>query len=198
MENNKITVDNSSISIESLYKSSFKIFLNNIVVCIANTIIATVASILLCITVIGIMLLPAVWGGYTESMIRMSLGQKVEIGKFFSAGFNRWGTLLFAGIIYCIGILIGLVCFILPGIYLMIRWFFTTQIIVYEGLNASEAFTKSGDMVSNKFWEVTVVFVICTIIETIGGIIGVLILATIPYISIVSAKYYISNLNNMK
>ena len=100
MEDNKITVDNNSITIESLYKSSFKIFLDNIVVCIANTIIAIVACLLLCITVIGIFAVPAVWGGYTESMIRMSIGQRVEIGKFFSAGFNRWGTLLFANIIY--------------------------------------------------------------------------------------------------
>ena len=30
MENNKIIVDNNSISIESLFKSSFKIFLDNI------------------------------------------------------------------------------------------------------------------------------------------------------------------------
>ena len=198
MEDNKITVDNHSITIESLYKNSFKIFLDNIVVCIANTIIAIVACMLLCITVIGIFAVPAVWGGYTESMIRMSIGQRVEIGKFFSVGFNRWRTLLFANIIYFIGILIGLICFIIPGIYLMIRWFFFTQIIVYEGLNASEALAKSGDIISNKFWEVTAVFVICAIIKTIGGIIGILILVTIPYISIVSAKYYISNLNNSK
>jgi len=61
-------------------------------------------------------------------------------------------------------------------------------------LNSSEAFTKSGEMVSNKFWEVATIFVICAIIETIGGFFGVLLLATIPYLSIVLSKYYISNL----
>ena len=198
MGENQTTVDNNSITIELLYKNSFKILLDNIVVCIANTIIAVIVCILLCVTVIGILAIPAVFGGYTESMIRMSLGQKVEIGKFFSSGFNRWGTLLFANVIYCIGVLIGLVCFIIPGIYLMIRWFFITQIIVNEGLTVSEAFTKSGNMISNKFWEVTAVFIICAIIDTIGGMFGILILATIPYISIVSSKYYISNLNKLK
>ena len=193
MENNKIIVDNNSFSIESLLKSSFKIFLDNIVVCIANTIIAIISSILLAITLIGILFIPAVWGGYVNSIIKMTLGQKIEIGKFFSAGFDRWSTLLFANIIYVIGIFLGLIFLIIPGIYLMIRWFFITQIIMYEKLNSSEAFTKSGEIISDKFWEVAAIFVICTIVETIGGIFGILVLVTIPYISIVTAKYYLNN-----
>ena len=194
MENNKIIVDNNSFSIESLLKSSFKILLDNIVVCIANTIIAIISSILLAITLIGILFIPAVWGGYVNSIIKMTLGQKIEIGKFFSSGFNRWSTLLFANIIYIIGVFLGLICLIIPGIYLMIRWFFITQIIMYEKLNSSEAFTKSGEIISDKFWEVATIFVICAIIETIGGIFGILVLVTIPYISIVTAKYYLNNL----
>ena len=154
-------------------------------VCIANTVILIIATLFLAITVIGILAIPAVWGGYTDSMIKMSLGQKVEIGKFFNAGFNRWGTLLSANIIYFISIFLGLIFFVIPGIYLMIRWFFITQIIVYEELNVSEAFTKSGEMISDKFWEVATVFVICSIIEAIGGIFGILVLVTIPYLSIV-------------
>ena len=194
MKNNKIIVDNNSFSIESLLKSSFKILLDNIVVCIANTIIAIISSILLAITLIGILFIPAVWGGYVNSIIKMTLGQKIEIGKFFSSGFNRWSTLLFANIIYIIGVFLGLICLIIPGIYLMIRWFFITQIIMYEKLNSSEAFTKSGEIISDKFWEVATIFVICAIIETIGGIFGILVLVTIPYISIVTAKYYLNNL----
>ena len=198
MDNNDITTDNNSITIESLFKSSFKIFLDNIVVCIANTVIAIIATLLLCVTVIGILAIPAVWGGYVDSIIKMTLGQKIEIGKFFKAGFNCWSTLLFANIVYCIGVILGLFFLIIPGIYLMVRWFFITQIIMYEGLDSSEAFTKSGEIVSNKFWEVATVFIICVIIETIGEIFGILVLATIPYVSIVYAKYYISNLNKLK
>ena len=198
MKNNEIIVNNNSISIESLLKDSFKIFRDNIVVCIANTIIAIISSFLLFITVIGILAIPAVWGGYIDSIIKMTLDEKIEIGKFFSAGFNRWSTLLFANIIYFIGIFLGLIFLIIPGIYLMVRWFFITQVIIYEGLNVSEAFTKSGKLISNKFWEVVAIFIICTIIETIGGIFGILIFVTIPYIAIVSSKYYISNITNLK
>jgi len=196
MEKNDLTIKTNSFTIESLFKHSFKNFVDNIIVCIANTIIAFIISFLLAITVIGIFAIPAIWGGYVHSIIKMNLGQKIEIGKFFRAGFNSWSTLLFTNIIYFLGIFLGLLALIIPGMYLMVRWIFIIQIIMHEGLSISEAFSKSGSMISNKFWEVATVFVICTIIETIGGIFGILAIATIPYVSIVLSKYYILNLEN--
>ena len=140
----KFKSNNHSINIENIYKTSFKTFLDNIVVCIANTVILIISSLFLAITVIGILAIPAVWGGYTESMIRMSLGQKVEIGDFFRVGFNHFGALLVANIFCFLGIIVGLLFFIIPGVYLMIRWFFVLQIIVYEKTGVSQAFKKSS------------------------------------------------------
>ena len=195
METNEINVNKDSISIESLLKSSFKKILDNIVVCIANTLIAFLSTIFLCITVIGILALPAVWGGYTESMIRLSLGQKVEIGDFFRAGFDRWSTLLIGYVVACLGIAIGIVFFIIPGVYLMIRWYFMVQIIVNEDLGAMEALKKSGEMTSNIMWEVLAVFLVCMIIGAVGAAIPFSQIVTTPLVTIIAAKYYTSNLN---
>ena len=194
MENNEIKTDNS-IAIEFLLKSSFKIFLDNIVVCIANTIIAFLSTIILLFTVIGIIALPAVWGGYIESMIRLSTSQKVEIGDFFRAGFNRWSTLWVGYIATCFGIAVGYLFFIIPGIYLMVRWCFTIQIIMNENLDAMEAIAKSSKMTSNIMWEVLVVLIVCMIIRGIGVIVPFLPLVTTPLTAIIVAKYYSLNLN---
>ena len=80
--------NNHSINVENIYKTSFKTLSDNIVVCIANTVILIISNLFLAITVIGIFAIPVVWGGYIESMIRMSLGKKVEVGDFFRIGFN--------------------------------------------------------------------------------------------------------------
>ena len=194
MENNEIKTDNS-ITIEFLLKSSFKIFLDNIVVCIANTIIAFLSTVILLFTVVGIIALPAVWGGYIESMIRLSTSQKVEIGDFFKAGFNRWSTLWVGYMATCFGIAIGYLFFIIPGIYLMVRWYFTIQIIMNENLDAMKAMTKSGKMTSNIMWEVLVVLIVCIIIRGIGVIIPFLPLVTTPLSVIIVAKYYSLNLD---
>ena len=178
-------------TIESIYRQAFKTMQDQIVVYIANTVIFFIVCFLLGITVIGLLAIPAVIGGYTESLIRAARGDKVEIGDFFKAGFNKFGTLLGAGILFMLGVGIGLICLIIPGIYLMVRWFFVTYLIVDKDAGVSEAFEKSGEMVSNIFWEVLAVFIINAVIESIGCSIGVGAILTTPFILLVSAHYYL-------
>ena len=189
MSDNIISLEKPTI--ESIYKQTFKIMLAQIVVCIANTVIFLIACAFLGITIIGILAIPAVIGGYTESMIRTARGNKVGIGDFFKVGFNKFGKLLGAGILFLLGVGIGLVCFIIPGIYLMVRWFFVIYLIVDKDLGVSEAFQKSGEMVSNIFWEVLAVFIINAVIQSIGCTIAVGAILTTPFIILVSAHYYL-------
>ena len=178
-------------TIESIYKQGFQTMLDQIVVIIANSAIFLIACAVLGITIIGIIAIPAVIGGFTESLIRAARGNKVEIGDFFKAGFNKFGTLLGAGILFMLGVGMGLICLIIPGIYLMVRWFFVSYLIVDKGVGVSEAFEKSGEMVSNIFWEVLAVFIINAVIESIGCSIGVGAILTTPFILLVSAHYYL-------
>ena len=189
MPDNMTTLENSTI--ESIYKQGFQSILDHIVICIVNTVIFFIVCFLLGITVIGLLAIPAMIGGYTESLIRAARGDKVGIGDFFKAGFNKFGTLLGAGILFLLGVGIGLICAIIPGIYLMIRWFFVTYLIVDKDIGVSEAFQKSGEMVSNIFWEVLAVFIINAVIESIGCSIGVGAILTTPFILLVSAHYYL-------
>ena len=62
-------------TIESIYKQAFKTRLDQIVVCIANTVIFFIVCFLLGITIIGLLAIPAVIGGYTESLIRAARGE---------------------------------------------------------------------------------------------------------------------------
>ena len=55
MDKNQIIQKYKLVSIEQLYKSSFKILLDNIVVCIANTFILIVTCFLFGITIIGLL-----------------------------------------------------------------------------------------------------------------------------------------------
>ena len=62
-------------TIESIYKQAFKTMQDQIVVCIANTVIFFIVCFLLGITIIGLLAIPAVIGGYTESLIRAARGE---------------------------------------------------------------------------------------------------------------------------
>jgi hypothetical protein len=178
MPDNMTTLERPTI--ESIYKQGFQSILDHIVICIANTVIFFIVCFLLGITVIGLLAIPAMIGGYTESLIRAARGDKVGIGDFLGAG-----------ILFLLGVGIGLIFFIIPGIYLMVRWFFVTYLIVDKDIGVSEAFQQSGEMISNIFWEVLAVFIINAIIESIGCSIGVGAILTTPFIILVSAHYYL-------
>ena len=148
---------------------------------------------LFAITIIGLLALPAIWGGYIGSMIRLNQGVKVEIGDFVKLGLNSFGPLLGAKIIYQIGVFVGFCFFILPGIYLMLKWSFVNHIIINENKLVSDAFSNSSKMTSGILWDIFVIWILNAIISIICG---PFFFVTTPFITIVYAKYYLSNLNN--
>ena len=190
MSEEQIAQKNNSISIEELYKESFKILLDNIVVCIANTFILIFVCFLFAITIIGLLALPGIVGGYVGSMIRLNLGEKIEIGDFVKSGLNSFGSLLGAKIIYQLGVFVGCCFFILPGIYLMMKWSFVNHIIINENKTVSDAFSTSSQMTSGILWDIFVIWILNFIISAICG---PFFFVSTPFITIVFAKYYLSN-----
>ena len=180
------------LNIEKIFQDAFKTMVDQIVACIVNTILVIVSCVFLAITVIGIFAIPAVLGGYVESMIRMARGEKVGIGDFFKTGFNRFGTLLGTTILSFLGIVIGLICLIIPGIYLMIRWYFLYQVIVDRDASVFESFKQSADMVTGQFWIILTLVILIAVIQAIGGTIFVGIIVTIPYTSLLTAHIYLA------
>ncbi len=181
--------------IGNVYQESFKILKDNIVVCIANTLIAFIAIVLFAITILGILAVPAIAGGYIHSFLRMSNGEEVEIGDFFKYGFNKFGRLLIAGIIYPIGVMLGFICFVIPGIYLMIRWFFIVPLIMDKDLAVAEAFDYSGRMSDGILWDIFSIFILNAIIKGVGGLIVIGSIFTSPLTYIVICRYYVLRIN---
>ena len=165
---------------------------DQIVACIVNTMLVGISCVFLAITVIGILAIPAVLGGYVESMIRMARGEKVGIGDFFKTGFNRFGTLLGTTILSFLGIIIGFLCLIIPGIYLMIRWYFLYQNIVDRDASVFESFKQSSDMVAGQFWIILTLVILIAVIQAIGGTLVIGTIVTIPYTSLLTAHVYLA------
>ena len=179
------------LNIEKIFQDAFRTMVDQIVACIINTILVGVSCVFLAITVIGILAIPAVLGGYVESMIRMARGEKVGIGDFFKTGFNRFGTLLGTTILSFLGIIIGFLCLIIPGIYLMIRWYFLYQNIVDRDASVFESFKQSADMVAGQFWIILTLVILIAVIQAIGGTLVIGTIVTIPYTSLLTAHVYL-------
>ena len=191
MDENQIIQKYKLVSINELYKNSINILWDNIVLCVANTFILIVVCFLFAITVIGLLALPSIVGGYIGSMIRLVLGNDVEIGDFIKLGLNDFGSLLGAKIIYQIGVFIGCLFFILPGLYLMMKWSFVNHLIINQKKSIGDAFSESSNMTSGILWDIFVIWILNAIISTICG---PFFFVSMPFVTIVYAKYYTSRL----
>ena len=76
------------------------------------------------------------------------------IGETFGAVQPRLPAVIAAGIVAAIGIAIGLVLLIVPGLYLLTIWSMLIPVIVIEERRAGEAFTRSHDVVRGNGWQV--------------------------------------------
>ena len=173
------------------FTRAYKSFLDQIGVCLVNTVIFIPSCVLLCVTVIGIVAVPAVFGGYMEFLVRVARGEKTEAGDFFQFGFHKFFTFLWASILCFLGVALGLLLFILPGIYLIVRWYFVFLLIVDKDAAVMEAFRKSRDMVSGRFWEVLAVLISTSIVNSINGTLWAGALLTMPFTGLVSVHYYL-------
>jgi glycerophosphoryl diester phosphodiesterase family protein len=81
--------------------------------------------------------------------------------------------IVIASIVAGLGILVGLIFLLVPGLYLATRWAVLIPVIVVEKESFSRAFGRSWDLVSSSGWQVFFTIVgIALVSGLIGNIVG--------------------------
>jgi hypothetical protein len=97
--------------------------------------------------------------------------QDLSIGEMFERVRPRLGALIIAGILAGLGIAVGLVLLIVPGLYLLTIWSVIVPSIVIEGKSAGESFGRSRELVSGYGWNVFGVIIITIAAVIVASII---------------------------
>ncbi len=79
-------------------------------------------------------------------------GQRPSAGQVFVAGFEAFTPLFGAVLLAAIGIALGFVALFVPGVYLLIRWYFVPQAVVIEGARGPAALSRSSEIVQGSWW----------------------------------------------
>lgn len=92
-----------------------------------------------------------------------------SIGELFERVRPNLGTLIVAGILAGLGIAVGLVLLIVPGLILLTWWCLIVPVIVLEGKEVSEAFSRSRQLVRGHGWTVFGVIIVSVIAVAIAS-----------------------------
>ena len=101
-------------------------------------------------------------------------GERPAAGQVFVAGFEAFTPLFGAVLLAALGIALGFVFLIVPGIYLAIRWYFVPQAVVIEGARGAGALARSGQIVQGSWWRTFGLVVLANVAIVIPGLILVL------------------------
>ena len=103
-----------------------------------------------------------------------------SIGDLYDRVRPKLPALISAGVLAGLGIALGLVLLIVPGLFLLTRWILISPVIVLEGKRAGESFGRSTELVRGHGWTVFGVIVITLIIALVSHGIFIAIFSFLP------------------
>ena len=103
-----------------------------------------------------------------------------SVGETYRTVQPRLPALIVAGILAAIGIGIGFVLLIIPGLFLLTIWSMLAPVIVLEGRSAGESFTRSREIVRGHGWTIFALIIITFLIVGIASSVIRLVFSPLP------------------
>jgi uncharacterized membrane protein len=93
----------------------------------------------------------AMYVGINRAILGLLAGKTPDIGMMFS-GFDRFGQAFLAHLVVMIGISIGFMLCIVPGIILALMWMFVSLVLAETQLDFWESMQASADLTAGYRW----------------------------------------------
>ena len=100
-------------------------------------------------------------GPMVRAVIDVYMQKTPDLKSCMKVGIKRAPTIFVTSVIGSFAVLLGFLLLFFPGLYLCIRWFFLSPVIVVEGLGALASFKRSSELSSGSWCYVFCTFLIC-------------------------------------
>lgn len=79
-------------------------------------------------------------------------GARLSIREAFGRAFSNYGSALWAQFLYNLGLVLGLLLLVVPGMVVGVFWYFSLQAIVVHDMSGWQAQKHSHQMVKGRWW----------------------------------------------
>jgi Membrane domain of glycerophosphoryl diester phosphodiesterase len=139
-----------------------------------STSLWAVASAWLLAALVGLLLYQVLTGAITRTIATEVAGQDLGLEQSYRFGFARLGPVLVVSILVGLATLLGLIVFIIPGIYIGVRLAVSIQALVIEDRRGTEAMRRSWDLVGGHWWHAAFTLLVAGLIT---GVVNAVITA---------------------
>lgn len=103
-----------------------------------------------------------------------------SVGDLYDRVRPHLAALIVSGTLAGLGIGLGFVALVIPGLYLLTHWILIVPVIVLEGKTAGESFRRSRELVRGNGWTVLGVIVVTLLIAGIANGLATAVFAFLP------------------
>ena len=116
---------------------------------------------------VGLLLYQVLTGAITRNIAAEVAGQDLDLEQSYRFGFARLGPILVVSILVGLATLLGLIVFIIPGIYIGVRLAVSIQALVVEDKRGTEAMRRSWDLVGGHWWHAAFTMLVAGLITAV-------------------------------
>jgi hypothetical protein len=103
------------------------------------------------------------------------LGATPDVGRSLRFGLRRAPMALLLSLIWAIGVLLGFVALIIPGIWLSVAWALAVPVLLFERVGPLKALGRSFGLVKDRWWATFLIVIVCSLlVGVLGGVVSVL------------------------
>jgi hypothetical protein len=99
----------------------------------------------------------------------LATGGASSAGRAILRALEHSTPLLLAAMAAALGVALGLLCLLLPGLYLVVRWFLFSQAAVLEGRTGVAPLRRSGQLVEGHWFRAAAVVLVANLIALLPG-----------------------------
>ncbi len=122
------------------------------------------------------------YGGYIAALLNHHRGEKIRFDDMILTD-TRWISFAFLALIKGLFIMLGLVCLVVPGVYLAVRWMFAEMLVIDKGMKPLEALKASSSLTEGHRWKLfgfmllsLLIVVLSAFVLILGVVVGSLVI----------------------
>jgi hypothetical protein len=130
---------------------------------VSETVVSALVSFLVTV--------PLITATCIYALRRLAAGEPPGTGGSLTDGLEAFAPVFLAVVLAAAGIAAGLLLFIVPGIYLAVRWYFVPQAVVVEGRRGPAALAASGSVVQGFWWRAFGIVLLANLAATLPSVV---------------------------
>ena len=119
--------------------------------------------------------------GFVQLVRERRRGVPRAVGDLFGGLSGRWLSALLLTLVVAVGVVLGSMLLVLPGLVVAFVAMYAYQVLAYRGAGVGESLTGSYHLVRDQLGPSLVLFLLLAVLNTIGGAVIFGSLLTLPF-----------------